>query len=107
MASVGRPRSVDLIALADRGDHDGLLEGEDPAGSAAQVVAEEVLSILQAVDARTSEIDAAARREADEIRRAADLAGTDAVARFEAIVRELDALAIDLRDHAARRGDGD
>jgi hypothetical protein len=107
MASFGRPRSVDLISLGDRGDHDGLLEEEDPAGSAARVVAEEVLSILQAVDARTSEIDAEARREADEIRRAADLAGADAVARFAAIARELDALATELEERAARRGDGD
>jgi hypothetical protein len=107
MASHGRPRPVDSIPLGDRGDHDGLLEGEDPAACAAEVVAEEVLSILQAVDARTSEMDATARREADEIRRAADLAAADAVARYAATVRELDALATELDERAATRGYGD
>jgi hypothetical protein len=102
---------VDLIRLEDRGDHDGLVAHEDPAGCAARVVAEEVLSILQAVAARRSEIDATARREADEIRQAADMAGAHAVARFAAITRELDALATELEDgaeeRAARRGHGD
>jgi hypothetical protein len=106
MASLGRPRSVDRIPLGDRGDDDGLIKHADPAGSAARVVAEEVLSILQAVEAKRSEIDATARRDANEIRRAADQAGADAVARFAAITRQLDVLATDLEERAARRGDG-
>lgn len=77
---------------------------EDPAGSAARVVAEEVLSILRAVEARTSEIGVSSRRDAEAIRRAADQAGADAVGRFAAITRELDALARDLAERAARRG---
>jgi hypothetical protein len=105
MASLGRPRSQEPIPLEDRGNHGGLREHENPAGSAARVIEEEVLSILQAVEARTSDMDAAARREAEEIRRAVDLAGARAVARFAAITRELDALATDLDDRAARRGD--
>jgi hypothetical protein len=107
MASPDRPRTEDLISLRDRRDHDGRVTEADPADSAARVVAEEVLSILQAVEARTSEIDAGARREAEAIRRAADLAGADAIGRFAAITRELDALAAELTERAARRGDGD
>lgn len=111
MASLDRTRSLDRIPLQDRGDRDGVVTDEDPAGCAARVVGEEVLSILQAVEARTSEIDATARREADEIRRGADRAGARAVARLRVIARELDALANDLDDAAgrrgARRGDGE
>lgn len=110
MASLDRTRSLDRIPWRDQGDHDGVTDG-DPAACAARVVGEEVLSILQAVEAKTSEIDARARREADEIRRSADRAGARAAARLRAIARELDALAKDL-DHAAgsrgaRRGHGE
>jgi hypothetical protein len=110
MASLDRTRSLDRIPWRDRGDHDGVTD-EDPAACAARAVGEEVLSILQAVEAKTSEIDAGARREADEIRRSADRAGARAAARLRAIARELDALAKDL-DHAAgargaRRGHGE
>jgi hypothetical protein len=105
MANSDRPRSEDLVSLRDRGEDDGLVEVLDPARSAARVVTEEVLSILQAVEARTSEIHAGACREAEAIRRAADRAGADAVGRFAAITRELDALEADLAERAARRGD--
>ena len=103
MASLDRTRSLDRIPLPDRGDRDGVTD-EDPAGCAARVVGEEVLSILQAVEARTSEIDATARGEADEIRRRADRADARAAARLDAIARELDALANDLDHAAGRRG---
>jgi hypothetical protein len=109
MASLDRPRSLDRVPIGDRANRDGVIT--DPAGCAARVVGEEVLSILQAVEARTSEIDATARREAYDIRRRADRAGAHAVERFIAIARELDALAKDLedaaRDREARRGDGE
>jgi hypothetical protein len=101
VASLERTRSLDRIPMRDRRDRDGVVTVEDPAACAERVVGDEVMSILQAVEARTSEIDATARREADEIRRGADRAGARAVARLRAIARELDALADDL-DHAAR-----
>jgi hypothetical protein len=104
MASVDRYRSLDPIRLEDRGDHDGLLmdDPQDPAGCAGRVVAEEVLSILQAVDARRSEIDEA-RREADDNR----LAVAHARASLAAMARELEALATELERTSEQRGDGD
>jgi hypothetical protein len=105
MASPDRLRTEEKISMGERRDGEGLVANSDPAGSAAHVVAEEVLSILQAVEARTSEIDATARRDAEAIRRAADRAGAHAVSRFAAITRELDALAAELEDRAARRAD--
>lgn len=106
MASPGRLGSEDLISLGDQGDDDGFLEASDPAGTAARLVAEEVVSILQAVEARTAQIEAMARREAEAIRRAAARAGEDAAARFGAITRELDALMEELGEREARRRDG-
>jgi len=117
MVSFGRSGSQDVVDLEDRGPEDGLTrtglitgEPEDPAAYAARVIADEALSIFLAVEARTSEIDAGARQVADEIRRRADEATAPALARLEAMSRDLEELATELdgaaNERAARRGHG-
>jgi hypothetical protein len=97
----------DVSDLDDDRQHDGRAdaekaagEPEDPAGFAARVIAEQALSIFQAVEARTLEIKERARRQADEIVREANAVATPALARLEALSRDLGTLSIDL-DHAA------
>jgi len=118
MASIDRPRSEDLTHRGERVSEDGPIaagllpaDPEDPAAFAGALVAEEALSILRAVEARTSALDAAARAEADEIRRASVDATAPALALLRAMARELDGLVTDLQgaaaNVAARRGDGD
>jgi hypothetical protein len=117
MTSFDRPGSPDMSDLEDRGPEDGLtetgritVEPEDPAAYAARVIADEALSIFLAVEARTSEIHAGARQWADETRRRADEATAPALARLEAMSRDLEALATELdgaaNERAARREHG-
>jgi hypothetical protein len=79
---------------------DGL---EDPAACAARVVADEVLSIVQAVEARTSAIDADARERARHVQRAARASAGRARARLEAMTRDLGSLASELDEAAKAR----
>lgn len=91
-------------------DRAGSQNWGDPASDAARVIADEALSIFLAVDATTSQIDADARRRADEIRSATDEATAPALARLAAMSRNLEALATELddgaRERAARRRHG-
>jgi hypothetical protein len=112
-----RPRFKDVRELDDHDHHDGHGTAglhparlDDAASLAAQVITEQALSIFQAVEARTSEIDAHARRRAEEIVRQADAAATPAIARLEALSRDLEALSTELdrtaEQRAARRARG-
>ena len=117
MASFGHAGSQDEIDPEDRGLEDGLTgtdlstgEPEDPAAYAARMIADEALSIFQAVEARTCEIDVGARQWAEEIRGRANEATAPALARFDAMSRDLEELATELdgavNERAARRGHG-
>jgi hypothetical protein len=77
----------------------------DPAHDAARVITEEAMSILLAVEARAAELDADARREAEEIRREADQATAPALVRLRAMARDLEALATDLDDAVRARAE--
>ena len=77
----------------------------DPAHDAARVITEEAMSILLAMEARAAELDADARREADEIRHEADEATAPALVRLRAMARDLEALTADLDDTARARAD--
>jgi hypothetical protein len=69
---------------------------QDPAAFAARVIGDESLSIFQAVEAAMAEMDARARREADEIvRRTAD-AIAPARARLETMSRLIERLSTEL-----------
>lgn len=106
MAATDRPRSQDVIDLERQNGpmRAGFVTGEpqDAAAFAARVIGEEALSIFSAVEDATSEIDAGARREADEIARAADDAAAPALARLEAMSGHLEALSADLNRMAER-----
>jgi hypothetical protein len=111
MAAIDRPGSHDAMALArERGRaRPGSVTGEpqDAAAFAAHVVGDEVLSIFLAVDEAATEIEDDARRDADEIVRAASDAAAPALARLEALSGPLQALSADLDRRAeerARRG---
>jgi hypothetical protein len=79
---------------------------DDPATSAASVIADQALSIFQAVDARTAEIDARARRDADEIRQKSTAVSDPARERLDGMLRELDALSTALERVAQSRSGG-
>jgi|tagenome__1003787_1003787.scaffolds.fasta_scaffold20450616_2 hypothetical protein len=111
MAAIDRPRSHDVMALGrERGRaRPGSVTGEpqDAAALAAHVIGDEVLSIFLAVDEATTEIEDDARRDADEIVRAASDAAAPALSRLEALSGQLQALSADLDRRAeerARRG---
>ena len=114
MAAIDRPRSHDGMALGrERGRaRPGSVTGEpqDAAAFAAHVVGDEVLSIFLAVDEATTEIEDDARRDADEIVRAASDAAAPALARLEALSGPLQALSADLdrwaQERARRGSDG-
>jgi hypothetical protein len=76
----------------------------DPATSAASVIADQALSIFQAVDAKTAEIDASARRDADEIRQKATAAADLARERLGGMLRELDDISSALDRVESRSG---
>jgi hypothetical protein len=80
---------------------------DDPAASAASMIADQALSIFEAVEAKASDIDARAQRAAEEIRREAIAVADPAAERLDAISRELDAISGAL-DHivADRAGAG-
>jgi hypothetical protein len=69
---------------------------QDPAASAASLIAEQARSIFQAVEATTSDIDARARAEAEEIRRGAEEAVARASGRLEAMSRDLNTVSMAL-----------
>jgi hypothetical protein len=105
MASLDRPQSHDAdlgetSRIAPRPSPDGL---DDPVACAARVMADEVLSIFHAVDARTSAIDADARENAQQVRRAARASAEPARAKLEAITRDLEALATELDEAVEAR----
>jgi hypothetical protein len=89
-----------MRSMASFGSHRSGAEPEDPAASAARVIADEVLSIFEAVRARTMAISADARREAEE--RGGSATGR-ALAKLEAISNDVQALARELGDVAAER----
>jgi hypothetical protein len=75
----------------------------DPAAWAAEVTAQQALSVLEAVAARATEIDAHARREAVELRLRTRAATAGALGRLDAIDVELEALATEIRRRTAAR----
>jgi hypothetical protein len=75
----------------------------DAAAWAAEVTAQEALSVLEAVAARAAEIDAHARREAVELRLRTRASTAGALGRLDAIDAELEALATELRRRTAAR----
>jgi hypothetical protein len=106
MEGIDRLRTEDAQDADDGGREDGFSEAgsmggqQDPAESAASVISDQALSIFQAVEATTSEIDARAHGEAEEIRRRTVEARESAQARLEVISRDLDALSMAV-DHLA------
>jgi hypothetical protein len=88
MASSGRPASGNGL--------------NDPVACAGRLITDEVVSILQAVDAQTAAMQAAARERASRIRNREPAAA--GLARLKAIVRDLDTLAAELEARTARSG---
>jgi hypothetical protein len=89
--------------MDDRARENGLLstsviagESEDPATSAARVIAEQALSILEAAEASASEIRDRGRRQAEELVAATHEAAVLALSRLRAVCHELDGLATEL-----------
>jgi hypothetical protein len=80
---------------------------QDPATSAASMIADQALSIFQAVEAQASEIDARAHLDADEIRRSTLAVADPARAHLDAISRGLDAIATALERVATERAGAD
>jgi hypothetical protein len=109
MAATDRPGSSQVM---DPGQEHGSTEAglvtarpQDAAGSAAQVIEGEALSIFQAVDATAAQMADAARHEADAIARAYAHAAGPALEDLDAMSQHLRALAADLQHKAeeARR----
>jgi hypothetical protein len=86
---------------------DNAARGEDdPVASAASMIADQALSIFEAVEAKASEIDARAQCEADEIRREAMAVAAPAAERLDGITRELDAISTALERVSSERAGG-
>jgi hypothetical protein len=103
MEGIDRPLPEDVGESGRRSgaaDEDFAGAADDPATSAASVIADQALSIFQAVDAKTAEIDARARHDADEIRQKAAVVSDPSRARLDRMLRDLDAIATAL-DHVA------
>jgi hypothetical protein len=106
MEGIDRLRAEDVRDVDDGGHEDGFGEAgpmggrQDPAESAASVISDQALSIFHAVEATTSEIDARAHGEADEIRRRTVEVLESAQARLDVISGDLDALSMAV-DHVA------
>jgi hypothetical protein len=69
----------------------------DSAAWAAEVTAQQAMSVLDAVVARAAEVDAHARREAVGLRLRTRAATAGALGRLDAIDAELEALALEIR----------
>jgi hypothetical protein len=87
---------------------DDVIQGgtDDPAASAAHMIADQALSIFEAVEAKATEIDTRAHRDAEEIRREAMAVVDPASARLDAITRQLDTVSTDLERLASERAGG-
>jgi len=103
--------------MGDRAHERGVLgagfaagDAEDPAACAARVIAEQALSIFEAAEARGSELEARARKEAEDVVGRAEGASVRTLAGLEAISRQLDALSAELagriEDRATTLGHG-
>jgi hypothetical protein len=93
-------RDADDGKQDDRFSEPGSSGQQDPAESAASVISDQALSIFQALEATTSEIEARARNEAEEIRKRTVEVLESAQARLDAVSRDLDALSTAV-DHVA------
>jgi len=95
-------RDVDEAGVARGSAEEGLAGAAlDPAASAAHVIADQALSIFEAVEAQTSEIDARAHRDADQIRQSALAVADPGRARLNLISQSLDAISTALERVAA------
>jgi len=79
---------------------------DDSASNAANMIAGQALPIFEAVEAKASEIDTRAQRDAEEIRREAMAVVDPASKRLDAITRKLDGISTALEALASDRAAG-